>query len=387
MEYNGKPKLPQTRERVIAITFARSSNLIIVPYKHGSATWIYRFLCPSIFHPLFQRFQLLSSKMSRVLGGQIALVTGASRGVGRGIALQLGQSGVTVYISGRKPTNSLQSQHRNLPTLETTADDIRNRGGVAIPVYCDHTDHEEIAELFDRIHKENGGTLNILVNAAYSGVQDMANAGSVPFFEADPLLWDSVNNVGLRNNYICCVHAARMMVKRRSGLIVNMSSAAGLQYTFNVPYGVGKAAIDRMSADMAIELQPYGVSVVSLWPGMQSKEGSEESAMLCIGYNLYTKYLKVIGKAQFLWFFDNNLYQLDKTFEQSESAEFVGKAVVALAGDRNIQEKSGKVLMTYDLANEYNFKDIDGGLPIDIRRVSTALEYFGFNQIATIVPT
>ncbi|KAJ1360349.1 Dehydrogenase reductase SDR member 1 [Parelaphostrongylus tenuis] len=162
-----------------------------------------------------------------------------------------------------------------------------------------------------------------------------------------------------------------MMVKRRSGLIVNMSSAAGLQYTFNVPYGVGKAAIDRMSADMAIELQPYGVSVVSLWPGMVRTELSEL-------FRDENKLEKMVQQSK---------YQLDKTFEQSESAEFVGKAVVALAGDRNIQEKSGKVLMTYDLANEYNFKDIDGGLPIDIRRVSTALEYFGFNQIATIVPT
>uniref|UniRef100_A0A0K0CWG4 Dehydrogenase/reductase SDR family member 1 n=1 Tax=Angiostrongylus cantonensis TaxID=6313 RepID=A0A0K0CWG4_ANGCA len=267
--------------------------------------------------------------------------TKVGRFLGRGIALQLGQSGATVYITGRKPANSLQSRYRNLPTLETTADDIRQRGGRAVPVYCDHTNHTEIAEVFDRIHKENGGALNILVNSAYSGVQDMADAGSVPFFEADPLLWDSVNNVGLRNNYICSVHAARMMVKRKSGLIVNISSAGGLQYTFNVPYGVGKAALDRMSADMAIELQPYGVSVVSLWPGMVRTELSE-----------------ILREED----------KLEKMVQQSK-------------------KKSGKVLMTYDLAEEYGYKDIDGSLPMDIRRVSTALEFFGFNRISAIVPS
>ncbi|KAJ1360348.1 Dehydrogenase reductase SDR member 1 [Parelaphostrongylus tenuis] len=245
--------------------------------------------------------------MSRLLEGQIALVTGASRGIGRGIALQLGQSGATVYITGRKPTNSLQGHYRNLPALEATAD--------------------EIAELFDRIHKENGGTLNILVNSAYSGVQDMVESGSVPFFEADPLLWDSINNVGLRNNYICCVHAALMMVRRKSGLIVNISSAGGLQYTFNVPYGVGKAASDRMSADMAVELKPYGVSIVSLWPGMVRSELSE---ML----RDENKLEKMVQQAK---------DQLDRAFKQSESTEFVGKAVVALAADAKVQKKSGKV--------------------------------------------
>ncbi|KHJ98772.1 hypothetical protein OESDEN_01237, partial [Oesophagostomum dentatum] len=103
----------------------------------------------------------------------------------------------------------------------------------------------------------------------------MADSGSIPFFEADPLLWDDVNNVGLRSNYICCVHAAKMMAKRETGLIVNISSAGGLQYTFNVPYGVGKAAVDRMSADMAVELRPYGVAIVSLWPGMVRTEFSK----------------------------------------------------------------------------------------------------------------
>ncbi|VDO46467.1 unnamed protein product [Haemonchus placei] len=309
--------------------------------------------------------------MARALDGQIALVTGASRGIGRGIALQLGQSGATVYITGRKPEKSLQSQYQNLPTLQQTAEDIRRRGGKAVPVYCDHTDHNDIAKLFEQIHKENSGTLNVLVNAAYAGAKDMAEAGSIPFFEADPLLWDSVNNVGLRNNYICCVHAARMMVKKQSGLIVNISSAGGLQYTFNVPYGVGKAALDRMSADMAVELNPHGVSVVSLWPGMVRTE--------------YSEILRNEGKLEKM--VQQSKEAIDKSFKESESTEFVGKAVVALATDKKVIRKSGKILMTYDLACEYGFKDVDGNLPMDIRRVATALEFFGFTRIASVTPS
>lgn len=309
--------------------------------------------------------------MSRDLQGQIALVTGASRGIGRGIALQLGQSGATVYITGRKPEKSLQSQYPGLPTLEHTAEDIRRRGGKAVPVYCDHTDHKDIAQLFEQINKENDGTLNILVNSAYSGAKDMAEAGSVPFFEADPLLWDSVNNVGLRNNYICCVHAARMMVKRKSGLIVNISSAGGLQYTFNVPYGVGKAALDRMSADMAVELTPYGVSIVSLWPGMVRTEFSDV--------------LRKEGKLEKM--VQQTTAAIDRSFKESESPEFPGKAVVALASDKKVIRKTGKILMTYDLACEYGFKDVDGRMPMDIRRVSTALEFFGFTKTASMMPS
>ncbi|KAK6057248.1 oxidoreductase, short chain dehydrogenase/reductase family protein [Cooperia oncophora] len=309
--------------------------------------------------------------MARALEGQIALVTGASRGIGRGIALQLGQCGATVYITGRKPEKSLQSQYRNLPTLQQVAEDIRNRGGKAVPVYCDHTDHTEIAKLFEQIQQENNGTLNVLVNAAYAGakvsqflmyeifsftlrffslmfliwnLQNMAEAGCVPFFEADPLLWDSVNNVGLRNNYICCVHAARMMAKRKSGLIVNISSAGGLQYTFNVPYGVGKAALDRMSADMAIELKPYGVAVVSVWPGMVRTE--------------YSEILRDEGKLEKM--VQQSKEAIDKSFKSAESAEFVGKAIVALASDKKVIRKSGTIQMTYDLAYEYGFKDVDG---------------------------
>ncbi|ETN85211.1 oxidoreductase, short chain dehydrogenase/reductase family protein [Necator americanus] len=317
------------------------------------------------------KFQPLVSKMASALEGQIALVTGASRGIGRGIALQLGQSGATVYITGRKPEKSLQSRYSNLPTLEKTAEEIRQRGGNAVPVYCDHTDHNDIAKLFERINTENGGTLNILVNAAFSGGKDMADSGSIPFFQADPLLWDSINNVGLRNNYICCAHAAKIMTKKKSGLIVNISSAGALQYTFNVPYGVGKAALDRMSADMAVELNPFGVAILSLWPGMVRTE--------------FSGILRNEGKLEKM--VQQSKEALDKAFEHSESTEFVGKSVVALASDKKILKKSGKVFMTYDLAREYGFKDENGELPMDIRCVATALEFFGFNRTASIVPS
>uniref|UniRef100_A0A1I7XIJ8 Dehydrogenase/reductase SDR family member 1 n=1 Tax=Heterorhabditis bacteriophora TaxID=37862 RepID=A0A1I7XIJ8_HETBA len=282
--------------------------------------------------------------MVRPLEGQIALVTGASRGIGRGIALQLGQSGATVYVTGRRPEKSLGNEYKDLPSLEKTVTDIRERGGEAIAVYCDHTDHQDIARLFEKIDKENDGVLNILVNNAYSGVKDLGNTGSMPFYDVDPLIWDSINNVGLRNNYICCVHAAKMMVKKKSGLIINISSAGSLQYTFNVAYGVGKAAIDRMTADMAVELSPQGVSIISLWPGMVRTELAQA--------------MREEGKIEKMVRLPKEM--VDLSFETGESTEFAGKAIVALANDRNVMKKTGKIFMTYDLAREYGFKDIDG---------------------------
>ncbi|OUC46154.1 glycosyltransferase, group 1 family protein, partial [Trichinella nativa] len=172
-----------------------------------------------------------------MLSGRVALVTGASRGIGRGVALQLGEAGATVYIT----SNEFQ---------------VNGRGGKAIAVYCDHSKDEEIKALFQRIEEEQNGQLDILVNNAYSGIK----------------IWDDINNTGLRNHYICSVYAARLMVPRKSGLIVTISSVGGLRYLFNVPYGVGKAACDRMAVDCAEELKAKNVAYISIWPGAVQTE-------------------------------------------------------------------------------------------------------------------
>ncbi|TMS33734.1 hypothetical protein L596_001438 [Steinernema carpocapsae] len=306
----------------------------------------------------------------RRLEGQVALVTGASRGIGRGIALQLGEAGATVYITGRKPTESLSSTNNDVPSLEKTAKDIRDRGGEAIHVYCDHSNDQEVKELFERISNENGQTLDILVNNAFSGITSIERAAGKKFFECDPLMWDDINNVGLRNAYICATYAAKMMVPRRSGLIVNISSAGGLQYFFNVAYGVGKCAMDRMAADMAIDLKNLGVTCVSLWPGMAKTE---------LGIQMVKAGVlpKATGMKQSL---------LEKSIMKGETPEFAGRAVVALASDRYVNKKSGRILITADLANEYGFKDIDGSKPMNMRNVNGALEFFGWPTLAGYVP-
>uniref|UniRef100_A0A1I8A0G7 Dehydrogenase/reductase SDR family member 1 n=1 Tax=Steinernema glaseri TaxID=37863 RepID=A0A1I8A0G7_9BILA len=314
--------------------------------------------------------RLFDRDIPRRLEGQVALVTGASRGIGRGIALQLGEAGATVYITGRKPSDSYSAQRDGLPSLEKTAKDIRDRGGEAIFVYCDHSKDEEVQQLFERISRDTERTLDILVNNAFSGIVSIERAAGKKFFECDPSMWDDINNVGLRNAYICATYAAKMMVPRRSGLIVNISSAGGLQYFFNVAYGVGKCAMDRMAVDMAQDMKNCGVTCVSLWPGMAKTE---------LGIQMVKAGVlpRATGMKQSL---------LEKSILRGETPEFVGRAVVALANDRNAIKKTGRILITSDLASEYGFTDIDGSTPMNMRNVNATLEFFGWPTLASYVP-
>ena len=203
-----------------------------------------------------------------VLAGKVALVTGGSRGVGRGIARGLGEAGATVYVTGR---TSRQGPDPGPGTIEHVAREVDELGGRGIPVRCDHNDDAAVAGLFERIESE-AGRLDLLVNNVHSGVDLILDTVHQRFWEIDPGCWDRMNGVGLRGHYIASVHGARMMVRRRSGLIVNVSSIGASSYLFNIAYGVGKAALDRMTADMAVELRNEGVTVISLWPGLVRTE-------------------------------------------------------------------------------------------------------------------
>ncbi|GMT15499.1 hypothetical protein PFISCL1PPCAC_6796 [Pristionchus fissidentatus] len=307
------------------------------------------------------------------LVGKFALVTGASRGIGRGIALQLGQAGATVFITGRQPAQSFAASHADfahLPSLEKTERDIEARGGKAVALYCDHSDSREIQELFKKIETQTKGQLDILVNNAFSAVSELNNTGGRPFYQLDPSIWDAVNNVGLRNHYFCAVYACRMMTQRKSGLVVNVSSLGGLTYAINVSYGCGKAALDRMATDMAEELRGTGVSIVSLWPAAVKTEAS--------------KVFINAGKTQEV--FKGPADVITETLVTGESPEFAGKCVVALASDAKINRKSGKVLLTGDIAREYGFKDIDDRLPMDSRSLKIALRFLGWRRLASWIP-
>ena len=203
---------------------------------------------------------------------KVAIVTGASKGIGRGIALQLGQNGAKVYITGRtlKDKNGLG--------LAATASEIEKRGGTCIPVEVDHENDKQVEALFKKVEQEQNGQLDILVNCAFKGGEMIFENSNLKFWEIKNVekSWDDINGVGLRNNYFCTVYASRLMVPRKQGLIVNITSLGGMQYAFNAAYGIGKAGVDRMSADCGVELKKHKVTCLSLLLGGVKTEMSQE---------------------------------------------------------------------------------------------------------------
>ncbi|XP_004402091.1 PREDICTED: dehydrogenase/reductase SDR family member 1 isoform X2 [Odobenus rosmarus divergens] len=284
--------------------------------------------------------------MAAPMKGQVCVVTGASRGIGRGIALQLCQAGATVYITGR-----------HMDTLRATAEEAQSRGGRCVPVVCDSSQESEVQSLFEQVDREQQGRLDVLVNNAYAGVLAIMKNINKAFWEIPASIWDDINNVGLRGHYLCSVYGARLMVPAGRGLIVVISSIGGLQYLFNVPYGVGKAACDRLAVDCAQELRRHGVSYVSLWPGLVQTELIKEVVVK----NDNTD--------------DPLLKQLRSNFSSAETTEMSGKCVVALATDPNVLSLSGRVLPSCDLARRYNLQDVDGRPVQDYLALSSVLSH------------
>uniref|UniRef100_A0A915C7A1 Dehydrogenase/reductase SDR family member 1 n=1 Tax=Parascaris univalens TaxID=6257 RepID=A0A915C7A1_PARUN len=161
------------------------------------------------------------------------------------------------------------------------------------------------------------------------------------------------------------------MVPRRSGLIVNISSVGGLQYFFNVAYGVGKCAVDRMARDMAEELRVHNVAIVSLWPGATRTE----------------LFMKMVDSGKYENSNDSTMGNMKKFLEEGETPEFVGKGVVMLAKDQDIMKKSGRILVAADLGIDYKFKDIDGHQPPSIRSMRALLNVGGYSTIAAYLPS
>merc|ERR1711931_249335 len=323
----------------------------------------------------------MASNKLQPLAGKVALVTGATRGIGKGIALQLCEAGALVYVTGRtlKPKGDGCGG-----SLQETIEEMRVRGagvGRGEGVQCDHGNDDDVAKLFEQIDRENDGRLDILVNNAYAAVNTIATCMGVPFYEQPLSTWDTVNNVGLRNHYLCAVRAAKLMVPRGSGLIVNISSFGGLRYLFNIPYGVGKEACDRMMKDCSVELKKAGVACVSLWPGAVKTEQ--------IMYNLDRGKFGGDETAASQGFGDLKAKDMAKAFENGESTEFAGKCLVALASDPDLMAKTGRILMTAELAGEYDLYDDNGTRPMSIRSIGTGLEMLGgvFAVVAKFIPS
>jgi NAD(P)-dependent dehydrogenase (short-subunit alcohol dehydrogenase family) len=266
------------------------------------------------------------------LAGRIAIVTGGSRGIGKGCALELGAAGATVYVTGRSVS---ESDHPLPGTIGATAREIDALGGTGIAVACDHRDDAAVAALFDRVAADHG-RLDVLVNNAFIVPNELTSG--LPFWEVPLSNWDDMIDVGTRSAYVASVFAARQMVPAGNGLIVSVSSSGANEYAWHVAYGVGKCALDRITADTAVELAPHGVAVVSLWPGFVRTERID----LAVGHGALPDSLDV-GSA--------------------ESPRFTGRGVVALATDPDAARWSGRAVAVRDLAEHYGFRDLDGRLP------------------------
>lgn len=266
---------------------------------------------------------------------QVVVVTGASRGAGKGIAKALGATGATVYVTGRTRNEGDAA----LPgTVQGTADEVTAAGGKGIAVYCDHGSVDDVAALFARVEAEQG-RLDILVNNATSLHDALTQPG--PFWEK-PLELTELWDVGMRSHYVAAWYAAPLLLKSGAGLIVNTSSFGGRIYMHGPAYGAGKAAVDKMSHDMAHDFRPHNVAVVSIWMGLLLTERTHRAI-------------------------EADPEQYAHLAETAESPEFTGKVIAALAADPDLMQKTAKVWIGAELGEEYGVLDNNGKAPMSHR--------------------
>mmetsp|Transcript_30154 Transcript_30154/g.74158 ORF Transcript_30154/g.74158 Transcript_30154/m.74158 type:complete len:421 (-) Transcript_30154:233-1495(-) len=331
-------------------------------------------------------------RTTRGLEGQVCLVTGASRGIGKGIAIALGEQGATVWVTGRTRA-----------ALEQTAKLVDEAGGHGVPCVVDHADQRQIQRLFRRIREEDG-RLNVLVNNCFAAVDGLFGEDrNLKFWERNLDWWDTVNNIGLKAHFVASQLAVPLMMGEaqvgNTALIVHVSSIGGMRFFIDTAYGVGKAAKDRMAADMAVELRDTAITVVSLWPGPVRTEkitslllnntrsanasSTNTSASARTAASSTATLMRSGGSAAL----DSTMDVLMRRgFEKSgETPLFVGRAVAGLARDRARKRKAGRVLLTADLSDEYGFTDEYGVRPLSMRSVGKPVEFLS-PQLAGMLP-
>jgi NAD(P)-dependent dehydrogenase (short-subunit alcohol dehydrogenase family) len=260
---------------------------------------------------------------------RIVVVTGASRGLGRGIARAFGSKGATVFVTGR-----------NAAELDGVVSEIASRGGKGIAVLCDHSDDQQVQALFERVASD-AGHLDILVNNA-AAVYPEALMAPGGYWEK-PLKLADMLDVGLRSNYVAAYYATPMMVAARCGLIASISFYGSVSYFHGPAYGAAKAGTDKMMQDMAVDLAPHSVSTVSIWPGFILTD-----AVKAMPIEMLPEELRA---ALPLW----------------ETPEFTGLVINALFDDPELEALSGQALIGAELAQRYGIVDSDGKQPISYR--------------------
>ncbi len=265
------------------------------------------------------------------LRSKIALVTGASRGIGRGIAHELGAAGAIVYVSGRSVSDDETTEQLG-GNVNSTAALVTESGGTGIAVRCDHTNDSEVEGLFERI-RDKHGRLDILVNNVWGGYEQYDDEEfSTPFWEQPMSRWTLMFDAGVRAHYVASCLAAPLMLAQGNGLIINISAGDEGKYRGWVMYDTAKEAVDRMAFALAQELREHGIAALALHPGLTRTERVERFASA-------------------------------EELSASESPRYAGRAVVALATDPDVMGRSGGVYKTGQLAREYDFTDVDGAQP------------------------
>ncbi|HEY9635385.1 MAG TPA: SDR family oxidoreductase [Coleofasciculaceae cyanobacterium] len=284
------------------------------------------------------------------LKGKLALVAGATRGAGRGIACMLGEAGATVYCTGRStrarrshPRESgspFSLQHRR-ETIEETAELVNTYGGVGIPVCVDHTVEDEVKALFERVTAEYG-QLDILVNDIWGG--DELTEWGKPFWELELSKGWLMQERAVRSHIITSRYAAGLMIEQSGGLIIEITDGVDDRYRGNLFYDLAKLSVIRLAYTMSEELRPHNIAAIAVTPGFLRSEAM----------------LEHFGVTPRNWQDGANK---DPHFIASETPFYIGRAIAALSADPNIMQKSGRVFSSWGLAQEYGFTDIDGRQP------------------------
>ena len=284
------------------------------------------------------------------LEGKVALVAGATRGAGRGIACMLGAAGATVYCTGRS-TRARQVQRaaaadpfaleQRPETIEETAEMVAGYGGVGLAVQVDHTVEAQVKALFERIKAEHGG-LDLLVNDVWGG--DELTEWGVPFWELDLHKGFLMQQRAVHSHIVTSRYGVPLMLGRGGGLLIEITDGVDSTYRRNLFYDLAKTAVIRLAFAMAEELRPHNIAALALTPGFLRSEAMLES----------------FGVTEANW---RDGAAKDPHFIASETPYFVGRAVAALAGDPQVARKSGGAYSSWDLSDEYGFSDIDGNRP------------------------
>lgn len=281
------------------------------------------------------------STTTRPLAGTVALVAGATRGGGRGIAVELGAAGATVYVTGRSTAGSPSAMARP-ETIEETAAAVAAAGGRAVAVRVDHTEAEEVAALVARIRDEQDGRLDVLVNGIWGG--DPLTTWGAPFWEHDLQAGLEMQRLAVHSHLITSWHAAPLLVARGHGLVVEVTDGVEPGYRGSLFYDLAKASAIRLALAQAADLRPHGVAAVAVTPGFLRSEAV----------------LDHFGVTAATW---REAIAQDEHFAFSETPRYLGRAVAALAADPGVLERSGQALTAWDLAAAYGFTDVDGTRP------------------------